>query len=286
MLLQLVPSGDTALSDQTHSVLQRQRNPLPRDPRSPEKVAGKKKSLVYWAIEASAGIRFPISAVSFQQIPGAGGERVDPPGREWGCGSRDSEFAERSPDCGRGRTRNQQQRGQECTDHRDHIKYCTGTKLRRLIRTGHHREPGRWEGSPRCKKLGRGVVRSTNTLANSRQRLWTQSTELGACAVAFPCDLGDSALREGSRTKEADAPCVLCPRVQAREERGRGSRDEDELCVLVCSSLQPYAANCGRDVSHGKARTKVTKVGCLLRGDAPRRPPCVRGCVRLLRDAA
>lgn len=78
--------------------------------------------------------------------------------------------------------------------------------------------------------------------------------------MAFPRDLGDSALREGSRTKEADAPCVLCPRVQAREARGRGSRDKDELCVLVCSSLQPGAA----DVSHGKARTKVTKVGCLL----------------------
>lgn len=29
-----------------------------------------------------------------------------------------------------------------------------GTKLRRLIRTGHHREPGRGEGSPRCEKLG------------------------------------------------------------------------------------------------------------------------------------
>lgn len=37
---------------------------------------GEKKSLVYWAREASAGIRFPISAVSFQQIPGAGEERV------------------------------------------------------------------------------------------------------------------------------------------------------------------------------------------------------------------
>lgn len=129
-LLRLVPSGDTAQSDQTHSVLQRQRNPLPWDPRSPEKVAGKKKSLVYWATEASAGIRFPISAVSFQQIPGAGGERVDPPGRDWGCGSRESEFAERSLDCGRGQTRNQQQRGQERTDHRDHIKHCTsGNKI-------------------------------------------------------------------------------------------------------------------------------------------------------------
>lgn len=39
-----------------------------------------------------------------------------------------------------------------------------GTKRRRLIRTGHHRESGRGEGSPRGKKLGR-----TKTLAHSPQ---------------------------------------------------------------------------------------------------------------------
>lgn len=54
---------------------------------------------------------------------------------------------------------------------------------------------------------------------------------------------------------------------------GARSRDKDGLCVLVCSSLQPGAANCARHVSHGKARTKVTKVGCLSRVDAPRWPP-------------
>lgn len=87
-----------------HSVLQGQHNPLPRDPRSPGKVAGKKKSLVYWAREASAGIRFPISAVSFQQIPEAEGERVairGSTGTGSRCGSGESEFVERSPDCGR-----------------------------------------------------------------------------------------------------------------------------------------------------------------------------------------
>lgn len=48
------------------------------------------------------------------------------PGREWGCGSGESEFVERSPDFGRGRTRSQQQRGQERTDHRDPVKHYLG----------------------------------------------------------------------------------------------------------------------------------------------------------------
>lgn len=51
----------------------------------------KKKSLVYWVREASAGIRFPVSVVSFQQIPGAGEERVatvDPPRQGVGVGFR------------------------------------------------------------------------------------------------------------------------------------------------------------------------------------------------------
>lgn len=159
--------------------------PTPEGSQVPRESGRKKKSLVYWVREASAGIRFPVSVVSFQQIPGAGEERVATGGSTpagSGGGVQGNPNSWKGPPtsgvAGHG-VRNNVARSAGTTWIALNI-VPRGTKLRRLIRTGHHREPGRGEGSPRCEKLGHGVVRSTKTLTNNWLGFWAQSTELGA----------------------------------------------------------------------------------------------------------